>query len=159
MNSSQSNNLPVECWSVSQSINLSVSQSKLIKGSMNKWICFRVKELENRLEPYCGSLEPLTPESKKELTYSLKVIRADLNSCKDCWEESVARVEKGGEPPTPTHSSKWRWAYCGQTVHVCDQTNQYASKGHFHVNKWVYFERAFPLFQIVLWCDGWCFIL
>ena len=51
--------------------------------------------MENEIEPLCkddGS--DLKPDFQQKLAADLKVIEADLGSCKDCWEEGLSWVEK-----------------------------------------------------------------
>ena len=67
---------------------------------------FRIRSLEEHLEPKCDNDRPegmtLTSDLQEKLSRDLKTIQAELTACNDCWEEAINRTEKAPAKENPT---------------------------------------------------------
>ena len=55
---------------------------------------FRVQEMENILEHQENESGDIDKELEDQLAADLNVVKAELDLCTDCWEESLNRINK-----------------------------------------------------------------
>ncbi len=79
--------------------------------------CYRVKTLEDRIEPLTTDHEVTLDGLTESWTSHLDVIKADLDSCHDCWDETVTRLER--KPPKQDDQSKLRDPWGGSLNIFC----------------------------------------